>query len=64
MYWTVIGVWHEDRPVVVGVVPGRYEVYGGDEEVFPDGLWYLHISAADIREAEMLAKAEIIANGL
>jgi hypothetical protein len=37
--YTVIGVWLDDIPIVVGVVAGTHEVYGGDEQTFGEGLW-------------------------
>ena len=48
MQYTVFGAWQDGTPAVVGVVPGHHEVYGGDEDTFPDGLWFTHITAADI----------------
>lgn len=62
MQYTVIGVWHDDEPLVTGVVPGRHEVYGGDEASFAGGLWFAHVSATDVAEAEQLAKTEAIEN--
>jgi len=62
MQYTVIGVWHNDRPVVTGVIAGRHEVYGGDEETFTDGLWFVCLAATDVAEAEQLAKTEAIEN--
>jgi hypothetical protein len=60
MQYTVIGVWQDDEPVVAGVVPGRHEVYGGDEASFSGGLWLTHVTATDVAEAEQLAKTEAI----
>ena len=64
MQYTVIGVWQDDKPIVAGVVTGRHEVYGGDEETFPDGLWFVCVSADDIADAERLAKTEATENAL
>jgi hypothetical protein len=55
MQYTVIGVWLADKPVVTGVVTGWHEVYGGDEETFPDGVWATLVTAGDVAEAEQLA---------
>lgn len=60
MQYTVIGVWQDDEPVVAGVVAGRHEVYGGDEASFSGGLWFAHVDASDVTEAEHLAKTEAI----
>jgi hypothetical protein len=62
MQYTVIGVWQDDKPVVAGVVAGRHEVYGGDEDSFNGGLWSAHVTAADITEAERIVKTDAIEN--
>jgi hypothetical protein len=59
MSYTVIGVWRGDTPIVVGVIAGTHEVYGGDEEAFEEGLWATSVDAPDIAQAEHLAKVEI-----
>ncbi len=64
MQYTVIGVWLADKPVVTGVVTGRHEVYGGDEETFTEGVWATFVSASDVAEAEHLAKTEMIENNI
>jgi hypothetical protein len=64
MQYTVIGVWRDDKPVVTGVVVGHHEVYGGDEEIFTDGLWFAHVAATDVTAAEQLAKTEASENAL
>ncbi|MGH3737835.1 MAG: hypothetical protein ACRDT6_19820 [Micromonosporaceae bacterium] len=61
---TVIGCWDNARPVVVGVVVGAHEVYGGDEQRFDEGLWATTVDADDIDHAEALAKQEMTENGL
>lgn len=38
MTYTVIGVWLNDKPVTVGVVEGRHNVDGGDQETFTQGV--------------------------
>ncbi len=58
MDFTVIGVWQDDKPVVAGVVVGRHEVYGGDEETFAEGLWFVSVAARDVAEAEQFATRE------
>ena len=63
MQHTVIGVWQDDEPVVVGVVSGHHEVYGGDEASFSGGLWFTHVTATDVAEAEQLAKTAAIEHG-
>ena len=60
MEYTVIGVWQDDKPVVAGVVVGRHEVYGGDEQTFAEGLWFVCVAAADVAEAEQLAAREAL----
>lgn len=64
MQYTVIGVGHDDEPLVVGAddLACRHEVYGGDEASFSGGLWFAHVSATDIAEAEQLTKTEAIEN--
>ncbi len=64
MQYTVIGVWQDDKPVVVGAIPGQHEVYGGDEQTFPDGLWATCVNAADVTEAERLATSDMIENNV
>ena len=64
MHYTVIGVWQDAKPVVTGVVAGRHEVYGGDEETFTDGLWFVHVTATDVADAEQLAKTEAVDNAI
>jgi hypothetical protein len=64
MQYTVIGVWQDAQPVVAGVIAGRHEVYGGDEEIFTDGLWFACVAAADVADAERLAKTEATENAL
>ncbi|WP_432830808.1 hypothetical protein [Dactylosporangium sp. CA-092794] len=59
MDYTVIGVWQDDKPVVA-VVVGRHEVYGGDEQTFPEGLWFLCVATTDIAEAEHLAARQAL----
>ncbi len=59
MSYTVIGVWLEDTPIVVGVIAGSHEVYGGDEQRFPEGLWATSVDASTVEQAEQLAKVEI-----
>lgn len=60
MTYTVIGVRIDDTPMVVGVVAGTHEVYGGDEEAFEQGLWATSIDAIDVEQAEQLAKVEML----
>jgi hypothetical protein len=57
--YTVIGVWLDDAPIVVGVIAGNHEVYGGDEKAFEEGLWATSVDACDIAQAEQLAKVEM-----
>lgn len=64
MDYTVIGVWQDDKPVVAGVVVGRHEVYGGDEQAFPEGLWFASVTATDVDEAEHLATSQARESGL
>jgi hypothetical protein len=61
---TVIGCWENDQPIVVGVVLGDHEVYGGDDERFDEGLWATTVDADDVNSAEQLAKQEMTENGL
>jgi hypothetical protein len=62
MDYTVIGVWQNDKPVVAGVVVGRHEVYGGDEQIFAEGLRFVCVAASDVAEAEHLAAREALEN--
>jgi hypothetical protein len=62
MQYTVFGAWQDGKPAVVGVIPGHHEVYGGDEDTFPDGLWFTHVTAADIADAERTATTDMIEN--
>lgn len=55
--WTVIGVWLSCTPVPVGAVSGNHNVYGGDGQEFPDGLWATHVDADDVDAAEAAAIA-------
>ncbi len=64
MQYTVIGVWLDNKPVVTGVVTGRHEVYGGDEETFPEGVWSATVDAADVTQAEDLAATDIVENSV
>jgi hypothetical protein len=64
MNYTVIGVWLDDKPVVVGAIPGHHEVYGGDEETFGEGLWFCCVNADDVAEAEQMAKVDVIENNV
>ena len=64
MQYTVIGVWLADKPVVVGVVAGGHEVYGGDEQTFTEGVWATVVAARDIAEAERLATTDMIENNV
>ncbi len=50
----------DDTPMVVGVVAGTHEVYGGDEEAFAEGLWATAVDATDVDQAEHLAKVEML----
>jgi hypothetical protein len=62
MQYTVIGVWQDDKPVVAGVVAGRHEVYGGEEDSFSGGLWFAQVTATDVPDAERIAKTDAIEN--
>lgn len=62
MIYTVIGVWLNEKPVVVGVIAGEHEVYGGDEETFDEGLWVTCVDVDDVNEAEDLAETAMIDN--
>ena len=64
MIYTVIGVWLDDKPTVVGVIAGKHEVYGGEEETFPDGLWSTDVTATGVEDAEQLARTDMIENKL
>ncbi len=64
MQYTVIGVWLADKPVVAGVVTGRHEVYGGDEETFTEGVWATFVTAGEVAEAEQLAKTDMVENNI
>jgi hypothetical protein len=55
MNYTVIGVWLDNAPIVVGVITGRHAVHGGDDTAFTDGLWATFVDATDIEHAEHLA---------
>jgi hypothetical protein len=62
MQYTVIGAWLDGEPAVVGVIAGTYEVYGGDEESFGEGLWFTHVTANDVTDAEQAATTDMIEN--
>jgi hypothetical protein len=62
MQFTVIGVWHGDKPATAGVVAGPHEVYGGDEDTFTDGLWFVHVTADTVADAERLAILDVVEN--
>ena len=57
--YTVIGVWHEDEPIPVGVIAGEHPVYDGDARAFPHGLWATSVTSADSTSAQRLALAEM-----
>ena len=57
--WTVIGFWHNDKIVTVGVVEGNHPVYGGDvSEISEQGCWAACAGAETAEEAEILAVQE------
>ena len=57
MEYTVVGVWKGDEPLVAGVIEGRHDVVGGDQESFPEGVWATYVDAEDVTTAETVAQA-------
>jgi hypothetical protein len=62
MTYTVIGVWLNGKPVTVGVIEGRHNVDGGDQETFPQGVWATSVDALDVEQAEAFAKDDMTEN--
>jgi hypothetical protein len=62
MTYTVIGVWLNDKPVTVGVIEGRHNVDGGDQETFTQGVWATSVDAVDVEQAEAFAKGDMTEN--
>jgi len=62
MLYTVIGVWQDDEPVVVGVIEGDHQVSGGGADAFPEGLWATCVDAYDATAADCLATSEMSDN--
>ncbi|MFE6967018.1 hypothetical protein ACFVAJ_18040 [Agromyces sp. NPDC057679] len=62
-WYTVIGLWVNDVPVVVGVIEGNHQVTGGDdvsEALYAaQGAWALAVEAGDATEAEGVAVDEM-----
>ena len=57
--YTVVGVWHADEPIPVGVIAGEHPVGGGDATAFEQGLWATSVAAPDSTTARQLAVDEM-----
>jgi hypothetical protein len=57
--WTVIGVWLNDKPIVVGMVRGEHRVYGDDSPAFEHGHWAVWVRAVTWMDAATLAEYEM-----
>ena len=60
--YTVVGVWHGDEPIPVGVIAGEHPVGDGDTTAFEQGLWATSVAAPDSTTARQLAVDEMRAS--
>ena len=60
--YTVIGFWHEDQPVAVGVINGDHQVTGGDTSDISgsQGEWTTSVTAASAEQAEQRAISQML----
>lgn len=59
--WTVIGLWLDEEPIVIGMVQGEHQVYGeNNEALFPEGYWNVCVDGADDAAAARNAVAEMV----
>jgi len=58
--WTVVGYWDSDQKVVVGVIEGGHQVYGGQGmgDLF-DGPFGDHVEADTAEAAQQIVEAYV-----
>ncbi|HCT80689.1 MAG TPA: hypothetical protein DGT23_29800 [Micromonosporaceae bacterium] len=59
--YTAVGIWRDDEPVLVAVMPGDGNVSYGSLDNF-DGFWFTRVDAANAEEAQAAAIADVIAH--
>ncbi len=59
--WTVIGIWDNDVPYVVGIISGQHDVQGEADPFFDQGVWATYADADSVEAAETIAVDEMLA---